>query len=89
MTEDLTRKIVAWATEIASYAARLPSSRARDAYLAQHRHELLTGAIAQGANEHDATILADACLSAAHRIMTELLARGADNPIGDASKSRH
>src|SRR5262249_41030407 len=30
MTEELTRKIVAWATEIASYAAELPSSRARD-----------------------------------------------------------
>src|SRR6266851_4821629 len=29
MTEDLTRKIVVWATEIAKYAVALPSRRAR------------------------------------------------------------
>ena len=44
MTEELTRKIVAWATETASYAAELPSSRARDAYLAKRRRELIAGA---------------------------------------------
>ena len=31
VTEELTNKVVAWATEIASYAARLPSKQARDA----------------------------------------------------------
>ena len=41
MTEELTRKIVAWATEIANYAAELPSSRTRDAYLAERRRELI------------------------------------------------
>ena len=80
MTEELTRKIVAWATEIASYAAELPSSRARDAYLAERRPELIAGAVAQGARQQDAVILADACVGAARRIMTELLAqRGIDS----------
>jgi hypothetical protein len=30
MTEDLIKKVVAWATEIAGYAAQLPSRQARD-----------------------------------------------------------
>jgi hypothetical protein len=42
MTEELTRKIVAWATEIASCAAGLPSNRARDAYLAERRRRAHT-----------------------------------------------
>jgi hypothetical protein len=48
MNEELTRKIVAWATEIASCVAELPSSRARDAYLAERRRELIAGAVAEG-----------------------------------------
>jgi len=75
MTEELTRKIVAWATEIASYAAEFPSSRSRDAYLAERRRELIAGAVAEGARQQDAVILADACVGAARRIMTELLAQ--------------
>ena len=84
MTEGLTRKIVAWATEIASYAAELPSSRARDAYLAERRRELIAGAVAEGARQQDAVILADACVAAARRIMTELLAQRAGVPRGRA-----
>jgi hypothetical protein len=84
MTEELTRKIVAWATEIASYAAELPSSRARDAYLAERRRELIAGTVAEGARQQDAVILADACVGAARRIMTELLAQRAGVPRGRA-----
>ena len=65
MTEDLTKKIVVWATEIASYAAEFPSSRSRDAYLAERRRELIAGAVAEGARQQDAVILADACVGAA------------------------
>jgi hypothetical protein len=84
MTEELTRKVVAWATEIASCAAELPSSRARDAYLAERRRELVAGALAEGAAQRDAAILADACVDAARRIMTELLAQRAGPPRGRA-----
>ena len=76
MSEELTRKIVAWATEIASYAAELPSSRARDAYLAERRRELIAGAVAQGARQQDAVILADACVGAARRIMRKYIRIG-------------
>ena len=49
VTEDLTNKVVAWASEVAGYAARLPSRQARDHYLREHRRELVTGAKAEGA----------------------------------------
>jgi hypothetical protein len=81
---NLTEKVVAWATEIASYAAALPSRQARDDYLAEHHKELVAGAVAEGATEHDARVLADACVSAARRIMTELLAQRAGVPQGRA-----
>jgi hypothetical protein len=44
MSEDLTNKIVAWANEIASYVAQLPSRHARGEYLADRRRELVAGA---------------------------------------------
>ena len=47
VTEDLTNKVVAWATQIASYAAQLPSKQARDDYLRERRYELVTGAQAE------------------------------------------
>ena len=84
MTEDLTKKIVDWATEIAGCAAQLPSRQARDAYLAERHHELVVGAVAEGATEGDAVILADACVNATRRIMTELLAQRAGVPRGRA-----
>ena len=84
MTDDLTRKIVDWATEIAGYAAQLPSRQARDAYLAERHRELVAGAVAEGASDGDAVILADACVNAARRIMTELLAQRAGVPKGRA-----
>ena len=59
VSEELTNKVVAWATEIASYAARLPSKQARDAYLRERRRELVTGAQAEGATVCDAAIVAD------------------------------
>jgi hypothetical protein len=74
VTDDLTNKVVAWATEIGSYAARLPSRQARDEYLRERRRELVTGAQAEGATPRDAAIVADACVDAARRIMTEMLA---------------
>ncbi len=84
MTEDLTKNAVAWATEIATYAGRLSSRQARDAYLAERRRELVNGAMTEGAAEHDAAILADACVNAARRLMTELLAHRAGVPKGRA-----
>jgi hypothetical protein len=84
MTDDLTSKIVAWATETARYAAALPSRERRESYLAERRRELLAGAMAEGAREGDALVLADACVNAARQIMTELLAQRAGVPQGRA-----
>ena len=94
VTEDLTNKVVAWATEISRYAAQLPSKQARDDYLRERRRELVTGAQAEGATPRDAAIVADACVDAARRIMTELLALRAGAPQGRAvaispNQSRH
>ena len=72
MTEDLTNKVVAWATEIGSYAAQLPSKQGRDDYLRERHREQLTGAQAEGATPRDAAIVADACVDAARRLRTEL-----------------
>jgi hypothetical protein len=84
MTEDLAKKIVVWAAEIAGYAAQLPSRQVREAYLAERRGELVAGAVAEGATEGDAAILADACVNATRAIMTELLAHRAGVPKGRA-----
>jgi hypothetical protein len=84
MTEDLTQKVVAWATETAGYAIRLPSRQARDSYFAERHRELVAGAVAEGAAGDDAVMLADACVDAARRIMTELLAQRAGVPQGRA-----
>jgi hypothetical protein len=84
VTEDLTNKVLAWATQIATYAAQLPSRQARDDYLRERLRELVVGAEAEGATPHDAAIVADACIDAARRIMTELLALRAGVPKGRA-----
>jgi hypothetical protein len=83
VTEDLTNKVVAWAIEIARYAAQLPSNHRED-YLRERRRELVTGAQAEGATPRDAAIVADACVDAARRITTELLALRAGAPQGRA-----
>ena len=51
---------------------------------AERRRELIAGAVAEGARQQDAVILADACVGAARRIMTELLAQRAGMPRGRA-----
>jgi hypothetical protein len=84
VTEVLTNKVLAWATQIATHAAQLPSRQARDDYLRERRRELVVGAEAEGATPHDAAIVADACVDAARRIMTELLALRAGVPKGHA-----
>jgi hypothetical protein len=84
MTDELTKKVVDWATETAGYAAQLPSRQARDAYLAARHRELMVGAVAEGAADGDARVLADACVNAARRIMTALLAQCAGVPQGRA-----
>ena len=76
VTEDLTNKVVAWATEIARYAAQLSSRQARDDYLRERRRELVAGAQAEGATPRG--------VDAARRIMTELLALCAGVPQGRA-----
>jgi hypothetical protein len=73
VTEDLTNKIIVWTAEVASYAVRLPSRKARDDYLRERHRELVTGGQAEGATLRDAEIVADACVDAARGIMTELL----------------
>jgi hypothetical protein len=83
-SEDLTNKVIAWATDIAGYAAQLPSMRERDDYLRERHRELVTGAQTEGATERDAAIVADACVDAARRIMIELLALRAGPPQGRA-----
>ena len=89
MPDDLTNKVIAWATEVGSYAAKLPSRQAREDYLAERRHQLVTGAIAEGANRKDAERLADVCADAARRILTELLVQRASGSPGtpDARRS--
>ena len=82
VTDDLTNRVVAWATEIARCAAQLPSRQARDDYLRERRRELAVGVQAEGATPRDAAIVADACIDAARRIMTELLALRAGAPQG-------
>jgi hypothetical protein len=44
----------------------------------------VSGAQAEGATAPDAAILADACVNAARRVMTELLAQRAGVPHGRA-----
>ena len=48
-SENLTHKVIAWATDIAGYAARLPSKQARDGYLRERHRELVAGAQADWA----------------------------------------
>jgi len=84
MTENLTNKIVAWAAETGSYAAKLSSRDARETYLTERREELLAGAVAEGASEGDAEMLAETCVNAARAIMTELLAQRAGDLRGRA-----
>jgi hypothetical protein len=84
MSDDLTRNVIAWAGEIAHIAANLPSREARERYLAERRGELVAGAVANGAKQPDAEVLADACVGAARRLMIELLAQRAGVPQGRA-----
>ena len=80
MTDDLTNKVVVWATEVARHAAQLPSHEARDAYFAERHRELVAGAVAEGTAQRDAIILADASVDAARRITAALLAQRTDAP---------
>jgi hypothetical protein len=73
---------VAWAAGVAAEAIRQPSRQARNAFLAERRRGPIEAARAQGSAEGDAAILADACVGAAHRLMTELLAQRAGMPEG-------
>jgi hypothetical protein len=82
MNDDLTEKVVVWATQTARHVAELSSREAREAYLAERHRELMQGAVAEGAGEADARTLADACVDAARRIMTELMAQRAGEPKG-------
>ena len=84
MSAELTDTIVAWATEVATQAAALPSRQSREDYLAERRRELLAGAQAEGAGVDEAAVLADTCVNAAREIMIELLAVRAGVPRGRA-----
>ena len=84
MSEQLTSKIVAWAAEVATAAAELPTKQQREAYLAERRRDLADGAIAEGTTREDAEGLADVCVDAARRILTELLIQRASGSPGHA-----
>src|SRR3982074_1967691 len=84
MPADRTATCVAWATVTARHALELSSREARDAYFAERHDELRQGAVAEGAGEAEALMLADMCVDAARRIMTELMARRAGEPKGRA-----
>jgi len=84
MNADLTTTVVAWATETARRAMELPSRETREAYLAERHDEIRQGAVAEGAGEGDALMLADMCVDAARRIMVELIAHRAGEPKGRA-----
>jgi hypothetical protein len=86
MSEELTQKVAAWATEVALQAAQLPTGRARSAYLADRHRELMAGAREQGMGEDDAKLLADTCVQGARRIMHGLLARG--TPVSEGTGTR-
>jgi hypothetical protein len=84
MTEELNQYIAAWATEIATRAAQLPTRQERAAFLAERRLELVGSAHQQGLAEPAASMLADSCIEGATRIMNALLARGGAAPEGRA-----
>jgi len=67
MSQDLTNKVIAWASKVATHAAQLSSRQEREEYLAERRRELVFGVEAGGTAARDAAILADACVSAARR----------------------
>jgi hypothetical protein len=81
VTEDLTNKIVAWATR--QLVTRRGSRRERRA-MTTCASVVASGGQAEGATLRDAEIVADACVDAARRIMTELLALRAGVPQGRA-----
>jgi hypothetical protein len=83
-TEELTRKVAQWATEVGMRAAQLPSKPARAAFLAAQHREIMKEAGRSGMSECDALILAQSCVEGADRIMRELLARGMPMPQGRA-----
>lgn len=82
--DDLTRTIAAWATEVGMRAAQLASHEARATYLAARRRELLAVAHQQGMDESAASVLAEACIDGAQRIIEAVLARGTPLPEGRA-----
>jgi hypothetical protein len=59
MSEDLTNKVLTWASQVATHAAQLSSRQLREEYLAERRRELVFGARAEGTAARDAAILAD------------------------------
>lgn len=82
--EMMTQRIAAWAVEAGMRAARLASARDREAFLVEIHREVMMGAGEQGLEQHDARVLADACLEGARRVMSELLARGMSSLEGQA-----
>jgi hypothetical protein len=74
-SEDLTNKVLAWASKVATESAQLSSKQAREEYLAERRRELVFGARAEGTGARDVAILADACVSAAIRSPRQVFAR--------------
>jgi hypothetical protein len=71
MNVQLTQAIAQWAAETGRCAADLPTLAAREAYLRERRRALVAG-------------IADTCIDAARRIMTEILAQRAGEPRGHA-----
>jgi hypothetical protein len=79
-SEELIRDVSLWVTDVGVQAAQLPTQPARACFLAAKFAELMAVAHQTGMNEHDAVILAQACIEGAERVTQELLARG--TPMG-------
>jgi hypothetical protein len=67
MSEDLTNKVLTWASQVATHAAQLSSRQAREEYLAERRRELVFGARAEGTADRQHFIRAVLCGRAPRR----------------------
>jgi hypothetical protein len=83
-SEELLHSVTLWVSDIGMRAAQLPSKAARAAFLADRHREIVDEARRSGMDEPEALILADSCVDGAHRVMSELLARGTPLSAGRA-----
>lgn len=84
MTSSIERMVAAWATEVGTQAAALPTAKERDDFLSRQRRQLLDLLIKGGLADAVAAVLADSAAAGAARISVALLERAAGHPPGQA-----